>query len=471
MKRIEKISDLSQSLAIIDNIRNLRTGTISSIDIPNYEIQINSFNKGIYFTLTYNEPFFKYETWEFRDLVIEKNELKINVPYLFINKKTGGFAKGKIPSIEYGQFDKNQSLYHRLALPVNRKLNFTFSVQNILLDYKYESVIHTREAAEVNLENKTFRLFSAKKNITKKSDRDYLIIECTAPLNYNDFAEYCFSILISFGYLSGDFINDDGYFVQYKKNNMTEVIGLAYRQMRGTIKCHYVPTHSNPYSYIHDQKISELYEKKVRVVSSEEFSKLCEICFKNSDVRTVLLLLIEVHTQSLASGPAILSIALETLVKVIYEENKETLAPIKDKKVAKKLRKSLLGELGKFKDEIGEEGVKIISTRINQINQRTNREKLLSPFSILDIPITSKDIEAIEQRNAFLHGRTPMVKDIDESLSDEDKTLFYLYLKLYVLISSIILKYIGYNNLIVNYPKINEDETGVILNEEYYRQI
>src|SRR5690606_28433562 len=103
-----------------------------------------------------------------------------------------------------------------------------------------------------------------------------------------------------------------------------EVIGLAYRQMRGTIKCHYAPTYSNPYGYIHDQKISELYKKKVRVVSSDEFSKLCEFCYKNSDVRTILLLLIEVHTQSLASGPAILSVALETLGKVIYEENKET---------------------------------------------------------------------------------------------------------------------------------------------------
>lgn len=471
MKNIEEITDLTKSLAIIDNIRNIGTAKISSVDFPNYEIQINSICKGVYFTLTHNAPFFKHENWEFKDLVIEKNELKIKVPYLFINEKTGGFSKGKIPSIEYGQFDQNQSTYLRLALPVNKKLNFIFSVKNVVIDYKYESVIHTREAIEVKIGNKKFRLFSAKKNIGKKSDRDYLIIECNNPLTYNDFAEYCFSILISFGYLSGDFINDDGYFVQYKENNMTEVIGLAYRQMRGTIKCAYVPTYSNPYSYIHNKKISDLYEKKVRVVSSEEFSSLCELCYKNSDIRTILLLLIEVHTQSMASGPAILSVALETISKVIYEKHKEKLAPIKDKQVARKLRKSLLSELEKFRDEIGEEGIKITTTRINQINQITNREKLLSPFKILDIPITPKDIEAIEQRNAFLHGRTPMVKDIDKNSSDEDKVGFYLYLKLYVLISSIILKYIGYNNLVVNYPKIYEDGTGVILDEEYYRQI
>jgi hypothetical protein len=471
LKNIEEITDLSKSLAIIDNIRKIGTGKISSVDFPNYEIQINSICKGVCFTLTHNTPFFKHENWEFKDLVIEKNELKVKVPNLFINEKTGGVAKGKIPSIEYGQFDQNQSSYHRLALPVSIKLNFIFSVKNVLIDYKYESVIQTREAIEIKLGNRKFRLFSAKKNITKKSDRDYLIIECNNPLTYNDFAEYCFSILISFGYLSGDFINDDGYFLQYKENNMTEVIGLAYRQMRGTIKCDYVPTYSNPYSYIHNKKISDLYEKKVRVVSSEEFSSLCELCYKNSDIRTILLLLIEVHTQSMASGPAILSVALETISKLIYEEHQETLAPIKDKQVSRKLRKSLLSELEKFRDEIGEEGIKITTKRINQINQITNREKLLSPFKILDIPITSKDIEAIEQRNAFLHGRTPMVKDIDENLSDEDKVGFYLYLKLYVLISSIILKYIGYNNLVVNYPKIYEDETGVILDEEYYRQI
>ena len=41
----------------------------------------------------------------------------------------------------------------------------------------------------------------------------------------------------------------------------------------------------------------------------------------NNDIKTIILLLLEVQTQSLVSGPGILSITLETLSNVIYEEN------------------------------------------------------------------------------------------------------------------------------------------------------
>jgi len=295
-----------------------------------------------------------------------------------------------------------------------------------------------------------------------------LVLECKTPVTYSEFSEYCFSILISLGFVTGDFINDDGYFLQYENNTMEDVLGIAYRQMRGSIKCHYVPIYSNPFGYIHDTKNAELYDKKLRTLNLREFSNLCQYCHENEDIKSVLLLLIEVLTQTLISGPAILSIALETLANIIYDQNEPKLAPIKDKIISTKLRKELLKTIDKFNDQIDSEGKEIIKSRINQINQ----DKLSVPFKILDIPIFKADIEAIEQRNAFLHGKTPTFQDLEnKSINESDKFIYYLYLKLYVLVSSIIMKYIGYDSLVLNYPKIYEKETGIELDEEHYRQI
>lgn len=465
--------DLSESFELLNKIREIDNGIISSKEFSsNYKIELQPDDKGINFTIFHDSFIFKHDKWDFKNLEINHNELKINIPYLYLTKKTGGQVNGKIPAFEYGYFNKEESKYHRLALPLNKKINFIFSVENILIDYTYKSGINTREATEITIKNNLFYFFVAKKKVTEISDKDYLVLESKSPMPYSEFAEFCFSILISFGFVSGDFINNDGYFFQYENGSMENVVGIAYRQMRGSIKCQYVPTYSNPFGYIHSIEKANLYKDKVRKLNLKEFSNLCQCCYENDDIKSILLLLIEVHTQTLVSGPGILSIALETLANVLYEENESALAPVKNKSISKKLRRDLLKVLDNFKDEIDAEGTEIIKSRIDQINQRTNRDKLLIPFKILRIPINSTDIEAIEQRNAFLHGRTPMVQEIEpKSINEADKFRYYLYLKLYVLVSSIIMKYIGYDNLVVNYPKIHEKDTGIELDEEYYRQI
>lgn len=473
LKRIEDMIDLSKSLELLNNIREIDDALISSKEFsPSYKIKLQPNDRGIKFTLFHDSFFFEYDKWDFRDLEINQNDIKIKISYLYLTEIRDAYVYGKIPAFEYGSFDKFKSKYQRLALPLKNKINFIFSVENVLIDYNYKSGIHTREATEIIIKDQIFHFFVAKKEITESSDSDYLILESKAPMSYSEFSEYCFSILISFGFVSGDFINNDGYFFQYENNRMTDVVGITYRQMRGSIKCPYVPTYSDPFGYLHDSKKADLYKDKVRTLNLKEFSNLCQYCHENEDIKSILLLLLEVHTQSLVSGPGILSIVLETLANVIYKENESSLAPIKNKSISNKLRNELFKTLDSFKEEINAEGKKIIKSRIDQINQRTNREKLLIPFKILKIPIYSADIEAIEQRNAFLHGRKPMVQEIEpKSVNEADKFRFYLYLKLYVLVSSIIMKYIGYDNLIVNYPKIYEKETGIKLDEEYYRQI
>ena len=472
-KRIEDLIDLSESLDLLNNIRKIKSCSLLLNEFSkNYKIILEPNNNGIKFTLFHDFSIFHIDTWDYRNVEIHKENLVVKIPYLYFTSKKFGQSSGTIPAFEYGNVNKSKVGFHRLILPINSKINFIFSIETVLINYDYQSNINSIEATEISIDEKLFHLFIAKKKVTELSDADYLVIQSKFKMSYSDFSDFCFSILISFGFVSGHFINNDGYFFQYESENMQVPIGIEYRQMRGSVKCKYVPIYSDPFGYIREKEKANYYKNKLRTLSLEEFSQLCQFCHSNNDLKTILISLIEVHNQTLISSPGILSIALETLANVIYDENENSLAPIKSKKISREIRKELKKVVDNFDEKIDKEGIKILKSRIDQINQRTNRDKLLIPFTILKIPISSSDIEAIEQRNAFLHGRVPMVKMIiPKSINNSDKFRYYLYLKLYVLVSSIILKYIGYDGMILNHPKIYENTTGIKLNEEHYRQI
>ena len=351
LKKTDNIIDLSESLNLLNKIRDIKKGEISSKEFSSsYEIQLQPNNKGIRYTLISDTYNFGQNKWRFRDLKLYSSGLKLNIPIIYITRKVNEVIEGKIPSFEYGLFEKDISAYHRLLLPLNKDLNFTFSVENVILYYKYITSAHTSHATEIKINDHIFHLFSVKKKLTELSHRDYLVIESKAYMPYREFSELCYSILISFGYVSGDFINNDGYFIQYECNEMNIIKGIAYRQMSGSVKCQYVPIYSNPFGCLHDTKKAALYKDKVRKLNLEEFSRLCQYCHENEDIKTVLLLLIEVNNQSLVSGPAVLSIALETLANILYEKNQDSLAPIKNKSLSKKIRKELLKTLDNFNE-------------------------------------------------------------------------------------------------------------------------
>ena len=71
------------------------------------------------------------------------------------------------------------------------------------------------------------------------------------------------------------------------------------------------------------------------------------------------------------------------------------------------------------------------------------------------------DIAAIEHRNDFLHGRItelPNANGEPKKVSREVSSMeiYYISLRLYMLVSMLILKYIGYDGRIVNQPKIQQ---------------
>ena len=117
---------------------------------------------------------------------------------------------------------------------------------------------------------------------------------------------------------------------------------------------------------------------------------------------------------------------------------------------------------------LNEDQVRILKNKINNLNQPTNRDSLTAPFVKLGYNLSSIEIKCIDNRNRFLHGSLP-VKTNDE---DENfKELYFNSITIHKLIYILILKLIGFDGHIINYPKLHEDVTGKPVDEPLFLKI
>jgi hypothetical protein len=189
------------------------------------------------------------------------------------------------------------------------------------------------------------------------------------------------------------------------------------------------------------------------------FDRLCDVLATHKGLSRVLLLIVEGHTLSIELRAAIYSIALEAMTNIVAEENEGRFVPITDKTLSRKILYELNGIVKKFSEQLSKDAAETLVKKINVINSPTNKQKLLRPFELLGIRLSPREIDCIERRNDFLHGRIPArIGDLDQDFSIEQIALTLLYC-----VSTLILKYVGYEGVIVYYPSLNEYNRDVKL--------
>ncbi|MGB3464340.1 MAG: hypothetical protein WBA74_03685 [Cyclobacteriaceae bacterium] len=471
--KITSVKKLQNSFKIIDRLLLKRIYSASSKDFDeNSLIEMRKEQRGFSFRFDHSDRPFKYKKFDFKKILLKRGDFQFKVNAFYATSRTLDETSGIVGSFSSLNFDTSNVEFHRLIIPCSEKPNFAFSVENVSIKYRYKEQIRTRLAIEVELPEGRFHLYQVYKKLNDKTKPSYIVIDSQVAMQFRKFSEICHSILISFGFICGSFIQNEGFFFQYKNPQLNIPTSFYHTQFRKSIKALYAPIYSNPHGIIHDRKVANKYQNKIKVMSGLSFSRLCHLVHLESDVKSAIFLILETNNTSLVSSPGLFSIALETLANFIYQKNESGLAPIPVKRVAKQLRSELKNVIQNHSEKIGEEAEAILNKRIDQINQRTNREKLLIPFKILGIKLNNLDIQAIEQRNSFLHGKIPMIHDEKQgTISEEDKLRYFLHLKLFTLLSAIILKLSKFDGYIVNYPKIYESSIGWKVNEEHYRKI
>lgn len=358
-------------------------------------------------------------------------------------------------------FCSNRSYYFRSIVHITKK----FSFYNIIEDESF----YNDEFSSRGLLKARFGGHEVQIYVIERDNKKYLCTDCTTKIPAEVFLDFNWAGKVALGYLLGYLSQDDEYFFAFTDKSMTHTSGFIYRQQRDSIRTIYTPINTNPYGWKMKEGIAKKYYGKIKEINSAQFSKLCELSYKEEDIKAILLLITESISRSLLLMPAGLSVALEGLSSYFYHSDTEKLKPIKEKNLAKSFIFELNVLLAKYKAEKEFTGSEIILSKIQNINSPTNREKLKAPFSYQGITLSAVDEEIIEYRNDFLHGNINLKPQKGKKSYTMDS--FEISLRLLTLLNMCIMKMAGYNGYIINHVKTQEKGLSKKINEDYYRKI
>jgi hypothetical protein len=379
--------------------------------------------------------------------------------------------KGEVDFFYTKGYSKKNQYYYRLVFPLKYKFNFHFQIEESR--FTSDLLRSSRNATKAIIAGDEFIAYTFD---DETKDKHFLAIETEIKSDYDTFSEKAFALKNAIGYLTGYLAGDGGYFFAYTKKEMRNFNHYYYCSFRDTIKSAYSPLNTNPFSLLHHKrKIAEkIYQKNMlQVVSMPCLSELTNKLYSSLEFSSAVMLILESSVATLLFMPGGYAIVLETLADLIIGEDKLKLSPIKEKAKAKALRKSLTETIHKECTELNDYDLTTLTKRIEHINDMTNGARLKAPFTKLGIELLPADMDILEARNDFLHGRIP---DISKSgligdIERKNKDLYYAALRFYTLLNMLILKWVGFDHYVTNYPMLHSDYVKIKLKEPYYRKL
>lgn len=407
-------------------------------------------------------PFFHRDFGKMEDFELEIKGIQylIKDAHIVSNNIRPTSTKVTVKFYEFQKYKSNLDYFsHILILPSEEDIFFPFYLENIMC-YKTntQSILGL---STVMLDSYNFDIF--RYNISS-SKKNYLIIDSANEMTLEVFQKYAFSILMGFGYITGSFVQNIGFYFSYDEEKKLQ--GIQVKSKRKSVYTFLSPIYKNPYGVFQNQDYHNKYCNIIRGLTSSELSKLCQLINDSEEFKVIILLILESCVATQIIQPAGFAVALEGFAAFIKKEiEKEKV------KASPKLSSKILGDLKTIltnnREELGH-SFDFFSKKIEQINQPANKDTLLKPFEYLKIPINELDKQTIAHRNDLLHGRYNLKSTFEGE--NNDKYRFSASLRLYTLLSALILKYIGFNNRIINHPK-RSDSLNITIEEEPFRQI
>lgn len=378
--------------------------------------------------------------------------LKIN-HYEILNGKKLLSQKVKPYNFENDNFTEKGEFYYRLFSPISDYLY----LHNLFNDSSIKFY-------EININDQLFII-----SIKKSEFRNYLVIESVNKINFSNFKHITNSVIITLGYLNGDFIKDEEIFFQTEDKSWININGFFYRKINKSKKF-FKPITSNPKEYsnfINDKSYD--YDSKTSCLDLKIFENLVSKVYENNNFFSALSLTFEASNISSLIKPSILFVVLEILCQEINKTNKEFVQKQLIIEDCKRVLDKYLREIDVNDFNILSEGISNLNT--NLVSNNINFERA---FKSLKINLNNIDRELLKKRDKFFHGK--IISDdfyfIDEDGYGSLLTEYYsITQRLFTLISKLILKSVGYSGYIINHQKLREQQSNKKINEAYFIKI
>lgn len=368
---------------------------------------------------------------------------------------------------------KKHKKYFKFIIPLEGDVRFHFQLEEFF--FSSDFVKYSRTASSFSINDEDIFILKETVHVGEKK-KHYLIIESNKKQLHAEFTNKVYAIRVTLGYIIGDFRGVKGYTFSYSNKKKEKITGFIFQTLRKDTRNLYQPINSNPYAWLHSKNrtlIDKIHKRKqLRTLTYDEFSTMVKFCLKNEKFLSVLLLMIESGNKSLLVSPVLYFIVLEQLSNLIVKS--KPVFPINNLDDANNLKGDLINVVKKFEEHYtgNEYDFNPIKKRVEHINQSTNNDKLKLCFEKLEIKLSKEDEKVLNARNSLLHGNTPYYKKKkNRTIEEKDSDLYYTSVRIYTLLNILILKYIGYDNYVINFTKIYEKNTGYLVDEEFYRKV
>ncbi|MEI3789455.1 MULTISPECIES: hypothetical protein [unclassified Chryseobacterium] len=382
-------------------------------------------------------------------------KFSFNVPQIFT------LHLNKFHSDSIQNFDNK---FHRLIIPVEKDLDLD------ILSTKFSKIesIFSLSLFETKLDQYNYHIF---KYFNDDKKETFFIIEGQEKQSFSNFRKSCESIILAFAFVAGPLIQHQNFYQTSNEVDFKNIENIFFQRKYSNLLFKRPLINPSDFKKYLNQAGEDhnKYQEFSKPFSFDTFSNLCNTIKNNSVYARSCQLVIESNnTKQYLLKAGILSIALETITTLVYEENKEKIKPIPNKQIAKNIRLDLLKEISKYKEEISEEAMKIITSKINEINKPTNSKKLAFPFEYYGITLNEIEKEILNHRNKFLHGTSPFE---EVQLEEKQTELLFIISHLLFMVNSLLLKYIGYSGHIAHNPSILEYRKKIPLSDKLYKII
>ena len=364
----------------------------------------------------------------------------------------------------------------RLLVPIGNSRTKLSEIQRFY--YNCDINVGNRDLIEVNIKDCECHFWGFTFNEVK-----YLVVDTLIPFSIEQFRNLSHSILNGFGFLFGDLFLDEGYILSSSDRDFSMIQDVQFSTYRESMLTGMSIYTTNPYSVLQmagrnkkerekrKQEIKNWYNK-IKQINSDIFSSLCELLYTCEPISRAAIITLQGNLLALELKGSAYSAALEAITAVIIRKYKAKVPkPIDNKITLKDFRVrvfEIVDDLFPESDPTNEITRKILSDRINSINNPTNATKLKTSFDLVGYDLNDYEFEALKARDKFQHGELPVSPITDDKVFKE---VYYVCIIMHRLIYVLVLKYIKFQGYLKNFPQIHSHITGKDLGESEFTYI
>lgn len=366
--------------------------------------------------------------------------------------------------------DINRKYYFRYFVPIEKRADFE-DFDHYEFKYNDNQIGSLLKIVRLNDEIHLYHFEYCKEH--------YLVVEATMPCSFNDIEKLAYCSLLTFGFFSGILHLNETYIIVSKSKGFNSPVGLYYKSLRETISGQYSIFTTNAYSVLipisrkmkaknAEVRMMKIIEDKwkfrINRIRENVFCKMMNLFYENESIARAALISLSASKLGLELQAGVYCIAFVTICNSINKIYNLQALHIIDEQQWNTIKQDLLETFNK--SSLPKKAADFGKNKINNLNQPTNKNKLILSFGEVGYNLSNDEIKAIEDRNLFLHGHLnvkPEEKEIDK--------LFYTSIMFHRLCCILILKMSGFDGHIINNIALFAPDIQIKANEWGFKKI